>query len=343
MVTGGSGLLGRAIVRNFKEAGWDVIGTAFSRAREGFVKLDLTKFDEAYETIIGTKAQVIIHAAAERRPDVAEKDPEGTIRLNVEACATVARAAKELGAHLIYISSDSVFDGTAPPYKPESKTNPLNLYAKSKLHGEEAVLAGNPGKTAILRIPLLYGPIEKLDECSLTALASDVLVACDPARNGIKLIEHWTMRNPTHVDDVAQILRGLVTSATTAAAAATTTSSTTSVASDAASSASAAVGSFKRAIYHFGAPGQFMTKHGIAVHIAQALGLDKSRLRPDASEPKGAARPKDPSLDSSLLAEDGIELGRPALQLSETIRDLIWPFVGQQVEHFQHHQHRSAQ
>lgn len=52
-----------------------------------------------------------------------------------------------IGAFLIYISSDYVFDGTNPPYREEDIPNPLNLYGKTKLEGEKAVLENNLGKT----------------------------------------------------------------------------------------------------------------------------------------------------------------------------------------------------
>lgn len=52
-----------------------------------------------------------------------------------------------IGAFLIYISSDYVFDGTNPPYREEDVPSPLNLYGKTKLEGEKAVLENNLGKT----------------------------------------------------------------------------------------------------------------------------------------------------------------------------------------------------
>lgn len=65
--------------------------------------------------------------------------------INLSPVFSVIVAA--VGAFLIYISSDYVFDGTNPPYREEDMPAPLNLYGKTKLEGEKAVLENNLGKT----------------------------------------------------------------------------------------------------------------------------------------------------------------------------------------------------
>ena len=77
--------------------------------------------------------EVIVHTAAERRPDVAEREPDKAKAINVEATANLARLSKKFGALLVYISTDYVFDGKAPPegYEPDASTNPTNLFASS--------------------------------------------------------------------------------------------------------------------------------------------------------------------------------------------------------------------
>ena len=83
LVTGASGLLGRSIMKAFQATDtFKVVGTAFSRAKEGLVKLDLTKPEEIVKMISDIKPQIIIHAAAEKRPDVCENDEEATDRIN---------------------------------------------------------------------------------------------------------------------------------------------------------------------------------------------------------------------------------------------------------------------
>ena len=71
-----------------------------------------------------------------------EKQEEYTRQVNVEATAHICAQAKEIGAYVIHISTDYIFDGTAPPYTPEAgQPNPLNKYGQSKLDAELAVRA----------------------------------------------------------------------------------------------------------------------------------------------------------------------------------------------------------
>lgn len=89
------------------------------------------------------------------------QDPEAAKKLNIAVPAHLSTLSRS-SAHpftLIYISTDYVFDGHAPPtgYEPDAKTGPTNAYGDSKLAGEEVVLGGlkNGGKGCILRIPVL--------------------------------------------------------------------------------------------------------------------------------------------------------------------------------------------
>ncbi|KAG1437671.1 hypothetical protein G6F56_012994 [Rhizopus delemar] len=154
IVTGASGLLGRQVVKAFEAANYEVVGTAFSRATDKLVKLDLTDADAVKSFIQKEQPNVFVHCAAERRPDVAERDQEGVLRLNVETPKNLATICKSSGVMLIYISTDYVFDGTSPPYEVEDKPNPLQFYGQTKLDGEIAIRGVYP-EAVILRVPIL--------------------------------------------------------------------------------------------------------------------------------------------------------------------------------------------
>jgi dTDP-4-dehydrorhamnose reductase len=276
LITGATGLLGRPALRACAAVpAWRVTGTSFRRAGPGLERFDLSQTDAIPAFLDRLAPNVIIHAAAERRPDVSEKDPIGTQRLNVGSTAALAQWAAARGAFLIYISSDYVFDGTTPPYKPASATRPINAYGRSKLDGEHAVRAAGSDH-AILRVPILYGEVETLDESPVTVLAKNML----SARPGERLtMEHWATRYPTHTADVAAVLRQMV--------------------------AHKATHSGFSGIFHWSGS-EAMTKYDMALAFAPLLSFSPSRLVADPHPPAGAPRPKDCHLDASDLERLGI-------------------------------------
>ena len=268
LLTGASGLLGRAIsarLRGRRDLG--LTGTAFSRARAPVIKADLTDSAEVAALFASTKPDFVIHAAAERRPDIVDRNPSQAKALNVAATETIARACARSGAFLLYISTDYVFDGSNPPYFPDSPVNPLNEYGKLKLEGETRVAAMAAAKAAILRLPILYGPVERLDESSVTELAS-LLKKRQACR-----VDNWARRYPLHVDDVAAAIEKII---------------------DADASRSGLP------IYLLSGPVAY-TKYEMFTIVAKTIGMDASFAAPEAAPPKGAPRPKDCRMDTTLI------------------------------------------
>jgi S-adenosylmethionine synthetase len=281
LVTGASGLLGRPILKSLKEvSSWKVKGTAFSRAGEDLIKADLSDLDQLPDFLDDIKPDIIIHSAAERRPDVSQRDPEGTERLNVGTTAKIAEWAAANEAFIVYISSDYVFDGTTPPYTPDSLPNPLNSYGKSKLAGEIAVLSACHD-CAILRVPVLYGKVEYIEESAALAIAGKIINADDGEQI---TAENWAIRYPTLTDDVADVIKQMLLYKETCP-------------------------SFK-GVFHWSG-NEPMTKYEMAVAFAQYLHFDESRIIPDNNPPAGAPRPKNSQLETSSLTSKGIEKYTP--------------------------------
>lgn len=175
LVTGATGLLGRAICRRFeRDPRFRVVGTAFSRSGDGLVRIDLRDANAIDMLVNDLKPSFVIHAAAERRPDVVEKDIAGSERINVESVWALGRAASRVGAGFLQISTDYLWDGTAAPYKEDAKPCPLNAYGLTKLRGEYAALAAH-AEAIVLRIPVLYGPTGDLKESAVTMFGQMVL------------------------------------------------------------------------------------------------------------------------------------------------------------------------
>jgi dTDP-4-dehydrorhamnose reductase len=100
----------------------------------------------------------VLHCAAYTDVDGAEREPEKAMEINAAGSRVVAESAREVGALVVYVSSDYVFDGTAAvPYREEDPTGPLSSYGRSKLEGERAVAEASPEAHTIVRTGWLYG------------------------------------------------------------------------------------------------------------------------------------------------------------------------------------------
>ena len=155
-----------------------------------------------------------MQGAAQRFPDKVDKDPEAARAINVAASRSLARLAAARDIFLIYISTDYVFSG-APgeaPYEADATPGPTNLYGRTKLDGERAVLeeygrAGKQGFGVTLRVPVLYGHAEMPSESAVNVLM-DALWKCQT--EGVKVkMDHWGIRYPTNTEDVGRVCHGM--------------------------------------------------------------------------------------------------------------------------------------
>jgi len=147
LITGANGQLGHELVRASIASGYEVVATSHQT-------LDITD-ESAVELAIRTaRPDVVIHAAAWTAVDACESDPEKALLVNGTATKYVADAAHAVGAHVVYISTDYVFDGNKnSPYEEDDAPNPQSVYGASKLAGERALGATD----AIVRIAWVCG------------------------------------------------------------------------------------------------------------------------------------------------------------------------------------------
>lgn len=204
LITGASGLLGREILRVFQENRWIVRGLAYSRADgSSTVKCDLFDAAAVKEQFASFRPEVVLHCAAERRPDRLENDKEYALRINVQTSRLIAEQSKLHNAWLVYFSTNYVFDGQAREYAEDATPNPLNVYGESKLAGEKVVLDVSP-VAAVMRVPLLYGQMQWLGESSCCDLAAKIRANPDI------VLDHYSERYPTSTKDVASMMFDLV-------------------------------------------------------------------------------------------------------------------------------------
>lgn len=130
-------------------------------AHETVIPKDLPEFDltapDVEEQIAQASPDVIIHAGAYTDVDGAEREPDLAMAVNVKGTEQVAKAAARVGARMVYLSTDYVFNGMQrTPYCEQDSPNPINQYGLSKWKGEEAVLVSG-AKSLIVRTAWLYG------------------------------------------------------------------------------------------------------------------------------------------------------------------------------------------
>ncbi|MCP1453675.1 dTDP-4-dehydrorhamnose reductase [Pseudomonas kilonensis] len=122
----------------------------------GSDQLDLAQPDSLRAPIEALKPGLIINAAAHTAVDQAESEPERAFAINATAPGILAQAAVALGVPLIHYSTDYVFDGLKPaPYTEDDTPNPLSVYGRSKLAGENAIRQVG-GQHLILRTSWVY-------------------------------------------------------------------------------------------------------------------------------------------------------------------------------------------
>jgi dTDP-4-dehydrorhamnose reductase len=124
----------------------------------GRPELDLERDDDLSEAIAAVSPVAIVNAAAYTAVDRAEAEPERAYRVNRDAAGRMAALARKQGVPFIHVSTDYVFDGRKrSPYREDDQTGPLNVYGRSKLEGEAAVLAADPD-AIVVRTAWVYSP-----------------------------------------------------------------------------------------------------------------------------------------------------------------------------------------
>ena len=148
LVTGAGGQVGARVVEAL--APHDVLGVAHDA-------LDLADREQVEQVVAEFGPDAVVNAAAMTNVDACERDPEHAFAVNALGVRTLAQATARRGAHLVHISTDYVFDGTAArPYDEWDAVHPLSEYGRSKLGGEVEV-AAHAGSWATVRTSWVFG------------------------------------------------------------------------------------------------------------------------------------------------------------------------------------------
>lgn len=195
LITGAQGHLGQALVGSLKED-FQVVPTT----RE---TLDFTDKKQTEKTISLEKPDLIIHSGAWTDVDGCAKDPEKAMFVNGEGTKNLALATQKVGAKLIYISTNEVFDGKkTEPYLETDIPNPITAYGKSKRLGETYVEEILKEDSTVVRLSWLFGPTFKNSfPHKMIDLAK---------RQGFLKVVEDEISTPTYIPDVAGAVKELI-------------------------------------------------------------------------------------------------------------------------------------
>lgn len=194
LVTGASGQLGYDVERELERRGIEHLGTS---SRE----LDITDREAVERLMAAYRPDAAIHCAAYTKVDLAEDEPERCWAVNADGTRNLAAACREIGAKLLYISTDYVFPGTGEQFhRTDDPVSPVNTYGRSKLAGELAVQSLLE-KYFIVRISWVFGKNGNNFVKTMLRLAetkAELSVVCDQ------------IGSPTYTADLAPLLCDMV-------------------------------------------------------------------------------------------------------------------------------------
>lgn len=196
-LTGSDGQLGRAFQDVAREAGVEVVAL---RHGEGAGRLDLTRPATVMDAVAESGADWVLHAAAMTDVDGCERNPALAHAVNALGSQAVARAAKTVGARLVVVSTDYVYDGTKGPYRESDTPNPVSEYGRSKLEGERLAQAVLPA-CVVARTSVVFGPHKKN---FVTWLLGELR-----AGRGVRIVRDQRV-NPTFAYDLAEQVLALM-------------------------------------------------------------------------------------------------------------------------------------
>lgn len=263
LVTGAKGQLGYDVVNELTLRGHEAIGVDIS-------EMDITSAAQTMNVIAEISPDAVIHCAAWTAVDAAEDNEDAVRRVNADGTRNVASACKAVGAKMMYISTDYVFDGQGTePWSADCKTfAPLNVYGRTKLEGERAV-ADNIDNYFIVRIAWVFGAHGKN--------FVDTMLRLGQTHDTLRVVSDQ-IGTPTYTPDLARLLVDMIETE-------------------------------KYGYYNATNEGGYISWYDFACEIFRQAGM-KTKVIPVTTEEYGLSRAKRPfnsRLDKSKLSANGFK------------------------------------
>lgn len=276
LVTGVGGQLGYDVMNELAKRGHTGIGSDIlpevTNLDMEYVQMDITDADSVNEIVDRVAPDAVIHCAAWTAVDAAEDEEniEKVRAINAKGTDNIAKACKRIGAKMMYISTDYVFDGQGEtPWDPDCKDYaPLSVYGQTKLEGEQAV-SGTVDKFFIVRIAWVFGVNGK----NFIKTMLNVGKKYDTVR-----VVNDQIGTPTYTYDLARLLVDMIESD-------------------------------KYGYYHATNEGGYISWYDFTCEIFKQAGYD-TNVVPVTTEEYGlskAARPYNSRLEKKKLVENGFE------------------------------------
>ena len=203
LITGANGLLGQKLARLLAEdPEVELVATArsplgYTLQNGVYAKMDIENKEDIVSVFFEHKPEVIIHTAAMTQVDDCEVHREKCWAANVTSVELLAEACQWYNTHLIYVSTDFIFDGSHGPLDENEKPAPVNYYGESKLAAEKIIQASSLN-WSILRTVLVYGVTPDMSRSNIVLWVKNSL----EQGKAIKVVnDQW--RTPTLAEDLA--------------------------------------------------------------------------------------------------------------------------------------------
>jgi len=287
LIVGAAGLLGQYLMSAGKAAGSSMTGTfneTVPADTSDLIHMDITDQGSVARGLGSTSPELVVLSAAMTNVDQCEREPSKAYAVNMEGALNLATECRSVGAKLVYISTDYVFNGLKKGrYHEFESPDPTSVYARSKLEGERITMDAGPNNL-VCRVSVVYGWNR------LGPKGNFVTWIIDSLKNGkaIRLYDDQFV-SPTYAPAAAGDILDLVFSEASG-------------------------------IYHTSGP-DCLSRYDIGLKVAEVFDLDKNLIAPvsTAEMPLLAARPT-----RSCLFVDRFEsqIGRPTVGLAEGLADM---------------------
>ena len=258
LITGSNGLLGAKLITHAQDS-YEVVGVSRQPAAvhasvcASFHQIDVRDRKGVASLLQRARPDAVIHTAATTDVDGCETNPQEAWDINTGGAENVALACRDVGAHLILVSTDYVFSGDNGPYREDDPPNPISVYGKTKLEAERLVTMLCPD-AAIGRTSTLFGHAPGVRPNFVTWL----IAALSQGQRATIVTDQTS--SPTLADDLASMLVTLVEC-------------------DSAG------------VFHT-AGREWLTRYELARRICQTFGLDSSLITPTTTDALQQAAPR---------------------------------------------------